>query len=324
VFNIKICVHTLYLGPLSVRAQYSNLCPNNSLFTLPWQSKTLERSYRFRFRFRLFCDRRSIGQSVLVSGPHQEPMTRFLLLSDICGLHVVERPPWWEDWVSYSYNLLSLSSSWTTELVTTSHCLIWDSPNLERQVPVLISPRNRVAQLYPSALGSLFVASFDSQGYGGGILTQKWKSKLYYDLQSASQSVLVSVTHLGPATNFSHSLFDYYYLFFSISGLLMWGVLSDEKSGLYFSNPKSKLYYDRQSVGQSVLVSGTQLGPATSFTHLSLIIFFLQFQVCWFGAPCLTRSRVRTFQFLPGIASAAFLTSESHGTNEHSLLSIFF
>jgi hypothetical protein len=42
---------------------------------------------------------------------------------------------------------------------------IRDSPNLEDQVPVYISPRNRVAQLYPQALGSLFVASYDSQGY---------------------------------------------------------------------------------------------------------------------------------------------------------------
>jgi hypothetical protein len=45
------------------------------------------------------------------------------------------------------------------------------SSNLEDQVPVFISPRNRVAQLHPQALGSLFVASFDSQGYGGGIRT---------------------------------------------------------------------------------------------------------------------------------------------------------
>jgi hypothetical protein len=37
------------------------------------------------------------------------------------------------------------------------------SPNLEGQVPVFISPRNRVTQLHPQALGSLFVASYDSQ-----------------------------------------------------------------------------------------------------------------------------------------------------------------
>jgi hypothetical protein len=42
-------------------------------------------------------------------------------------------------------------------------------PNLEGQVPVFISPRNRTAQLYPQALCSLFVASYDSKGYGGGI-----------------------------------------------------------------------------------------------------------------------------------------------------------
>jgi hypothetical protein len=35
------------------------------------------------------------------------------------------------------------------------------------------------------------------------------------------------------------------------------------------------------------------------------------------------RSRVCTFQFLPGIASTAFLRSESHGTHEHILLSLF-
>jgi hypothetical protein len=39
--------------------------------------------------------------------------------------------------------------------------------------------------------------------------------------------------------------------------------------------------------------------------------------------PSLTRSRVCTFQFLPGIASAAFLRSEYHGTHEHCLLSLF-
>jgi hypothetical protein len=49
---------------------------------------------------------------------------------------------------------------------------IWDSPNLEGEVLVFISPRNRVAQLNPRALGSLPVASYDSQGYGGGIRTR--------------------------------------------------------------------------------------------------------------------------------------------------------
>jgi hypothetical protein len=50
---------------------------------------------------------------------------------------------------------------------------IRDSPNLEGQVPVFISLGNRVVQLYPQALGSIFVASYDSQSYGGSIPHKK-------------------------------------------------------------------------------------------------------------------------------------------------------
>jgi hypothetical protein len=31
-------------------------------------------------------------------------------------------------------------------------------------------PSDRVAQLYPQAMGSLFIAFYNSQGYGGDIL----------------------------------------------------------------------------------------------------------------------------------------------------------
>jgi hypothetical protein len=48
-------------------------------------------------------------------------------------------------------------------------CQIRDFPKLEGQVPVFISPRNKGIQLYPRHWGSLFVASYDTQGYGGGI-----------------------------------------------------------------------------------------------------------------------------------------------------------
>jgi hypothetical protein len=55
-----------------------------------------------------------------------------------------------------------------------------------------MSLRNRVAQLYPRALGSLFVASYDSQGYGGSIITRlhkvEVKSYITTDSQSASPS----------------------------------------------------------------------------------------------------------------------------------------
>jgi hypothetical protein len=35
-----------------------------------------------------------------------------------------------------------------------------------------MSPSDRVAQLYPQAPGSLFVAFYDWQGYGGGTQTR--------------------------------------------------------------------------------------------------------------------------------------------------------
>jgi hypothetical protein len=43
--------------------------------------------------------------------------------------------------------------------------------NLEGQVTVLMSLSDRVAELHPQALGSLIIV-YDSQGYGGGILTR--------------------------------------------------------------------------------------------------------------------------------------------------------
>jgi hypothetical protein len=58
-------------------------------------------------------------------------------------------------------------------LVTTFYCPKFQTPsNVEGQLPVFISPRKRVAQLYPQALGSFFFASYDWQDYGGGIGTR--------------------------------------------------------------------------------------------------------------------------------------------------------
>jgi hypothetical protein len=46
------------------------------------------------------------------------------------------------------------------------------NPNLEEQISVFTSPSERVAQLYPPAPSSLFVAFYDSQGYVGAILSR--------------------------------------------------------------------------------------------------------------------------------------------------------
>jgi hypothetical protein len=92
-------------------------------------------------------------------------MTRFLLMSDICGFVDVGRPPLTRGRVCRLQFLLVMASAVILRLEsrgTHDHILlsqIRDSPNLEGQVPVFISPRNRVGQLYPQALGSLFAAS---------------------------------------------------------------------------------------------------------------------------------------------------------------------
>jgi hypothetical protein len=79
---------------------------------------------------------------------------------------------------------------------------------------------------------------------------------------------------------------------------------------------KSKLCYDRWSVGQSVLVSSTHLGLTTRFLFLSR-----QLRVCGCGALSLTRERVCRLQLLLGLASAVILVSESRRTRDHILLS---
>jgi hypothetical protein len=68
-----------------------------------------------------------------------------------CGAPSLRR-----EWVSklLVQLLLGLASavalgSKSAELLTIFYCLIWDSPNLKGQVPIFISIRNRVAQLYP-------------------------------------------------------------------------------------------------------------------------------------------------------------------------------
>jgi hypothetical protein len=88
---------------------------------------------------------------------------------------------------------------------------IRDSPNLEGHVPVFISPTNRVAQLYPQALYSFFVASNSSQGYEIAF-TRSWlnsdskrQSYVTTNGQSASLSLL-SMPHLGPKTRFLQRL----------------------------------------------------------------------------------------------------------------------
>jgi hypothetical protein len=67
---------------------------------------------------------------------------------------------------------LRSASCETHDHILQSH--IRESPNLEGQIPVFISPRNRAALLYPQVLGSLFVASYDSVEVAGLSSSLDW------------------------------------------------------------------------------------------------------------------------------------------------------
>jgi hypothetical protein len=89
------------------------------------------------------------------------------------------------------------------------------------------------------------------------------------------------------------------------------------RSNRFLALLKLKSHYERQSVGQSVLVSGAHLGPATKFFFL-LEIFFRHLRVCYFVTPSLTRGRVcnllyNCFWALP--------EQKSCRTHDHILLS---
>jgi hypothetical protein len=52
------------------------------------------------------------------------------------------------------FAMQSLNDPSRAEPVTILYCLMWESSNLKKQVPVFISPKNKVAQLYPRSWSS--------------------------------------------------------------------------------------------------------------------------------------------------------------------------
>jgi hypothetical protein len=77
-------------------------------------------------------------------------------------------------------------------------CRIQGSPNLEGQVPEFISLRKRLAQLYP-----LFIASYNFQGYGGGIRTHLHKGNY---LTAKLLLALTSTVTPGSESHETHDL----------------------------------------------------------------------------------------------------------------------
>jgi hypothetical protein len=96
------------------------------------------------------------SQYVLVSSTLVGLATRYYFLSECCRLKFSVLFLWGalsDERTGLQFAVQSLNGPSRAEPVTILNCLIWDSPNLEGQVPIFISPRNRVVQLYPRALG---------------------------------------------------------------------------------------------------------------------------------------------------------------------------
>jgi hypothetical protein len=132
--NIKVVPHTKHVTSALLRQPVNDVW-GSSRCLVRWGEVTTD------------------GQSVCLGiqylcGTWDQVLLRVgMLLSEICGLVSVGRPLWREDG-SVICSIIS-----RTEPVTIPYCLMWDSPKLGGQVP----PRNRVAQLYPRTLGSLFI-----------------------------------------------------------------------------------------------------------------------------------------------------------------------
>jgi hypothetical protein len=110
------------------------------------------------------------NHSVFATSPLRLTTSNFIFQLNICGYSPYVTSSLTKGLVCHLQLLLVILKSESRGIH--DHVLLSQiqvSPNLEGQVAVFISPRNRVARLYPQAFGSLFVASYESQDYGGGI-----------------------------------------------------------------------------------------------------------------------------------------------------------
>jgi hypothetical protein len=116
-----------------------------SLHKLNWSELTVNSKWTPP-KSKLYYDWRSVGQCVLVSGTYLGPATNFFpsifnnfrqLWVCWCGAPSLTRSQ------VCSFQFLPFSDLSPTGLMSIFYCLYFrDSPNLEGQVPVFISPRN--------------------------------------------------------------------------------------------------------------------------------------------------------------------------------------
>jgi hypothetical protein len=123
----------------------------------------------------LFDWRFTANQFILATSPLRPTTSNFILQLNTCEYCPYVTSFLTRGWFCRLQLLLVLASAVilrSESRGTHNHILssrIRDSPNLESQVPVFISPRTGWPSYNPQALGFLFPFSCDSEGYGGGI-----------------------------------------------------------------------------------------------------------------------------------------------------------
>jgi hypothetical protein len=169
---------------------------------------------------------------------------------------------------------------------------IQDFPNMEAMSPYLYPPEQH-GRVIPQALGSLSIALYDLQGYGGGDLNPPPHSggPVCYSLMHKFEAEQIKNTAPNSASTFC--------------------VRIRCRTSMNWLSRVS--CYDRRSAGQSAPEQSTHLGPTTILPPPS--------RQSKPPPPPLTRGRVRLPQPLPALSSTVNLVSESHGTRDHTPLS---
>jgi hypothetical protein len=166
----------------------------------------------------LYHDRRSVCQPVSELSTYLKLTNKFVLLSDSCGF--VDRVGG-----TLSDERKGLSFTIATGLASAVILRVqvpWDSR------PHFTVSDSRLPFSTPPTTRRVTVEVIEPASTQDTESISKSKSKLYYDLRSVSQSVLekkAPIWGLRP---------DFYYCH-TVAGLLMWGALSDERTGLSFT-----------------------------------------------------------------------------------------
>jgi hypothetical protein len=177
---------------------------------LEGQQTTLRIRVRVRVTIRLAVYR----QSVCLGAKPLKNRDQHLFQLNTCSNNPYIAYSVTRGWVCRSQFLLVLTSAVTLRSEsrgTHDHNLqsqIRDSRNLDGQVPVFISPRNRMARLYAEALGSPFRRLLRLAGlrwrYSNpllhGLLTKNSNSKLLYDWRFTANYFVLASSSLRPTT----------------------------------------------------------------------------------------------------------------------------